>query len=137
MIDSLFLNSDEKFWHQIDEEHSKREGVYKLVAAKDGKRIAVQRWLGNDEEGILYIGRATSFLNRVINLKKSIAPDYSDKSNNAGIRFKALVKVDKQLSYNCLYVELLESESPGEVEKALLLAFVEKFEELPPLNAIA
>jgi len=132
MIDNLFLISDKEFWHQIDEKHSKRGGVYKLVAAKDGKRIPVQRWLDNDEEGILYIGRATSFLIRVINLKKSIDPTHKDSSHKAGIRYKPYRKLESNFLIVAYMQKLLESESPGDLKSGYCLNTLKSLESYHP-----
>jgi hypothetical protein len=75
MNENLLLIQAKDFWDEINKLHQQRGGVYKLIAVKNGQRILVNRFLKTDNDGVLYIGKATSFLDRVIELKKSISPD--------------------------------------------------------------
>jgi hypothetical protein len=72
----LFALGDKELWKLINYQHGMAGGVYRIIAARDGTRIPVNRFLGVDNDGVLYIGKATCFLDRVSDLKKSISPDY-------------------------------------------------------------
>ncbi|MEX2364059.1 MAG: hypothetical protein WD597_10570, partial [Balneolaceae bacterium] len=90
MTNELLSFNDKNLWTHISNLYSTQGGVYKVIAARNNVRIPIKRFLGTDQEGILYIGKATSFIDRVIDLKKSISPDYIGTSHICGRRYKSL-----------------------------------------------
>jgi len=133
---NLLQIADEDLWNKINLLHQTKGGVYKIIAVQNGQRVSVNRFLGIDNLGILYIGKATSFLDRVINLKKSISPDYSGESHICGRRYKSNPNIALKFPFDCMYLELIESEKPEELERDNLFEYLRKFGEVPPLNAI-
>ncbi len=89
-----FKLSDKRFWENIKKEFGNGGGTYELYCMMPKTNIVpVQRMLKADKSGTLYIGRATSFLDRVIELKKSISPDYTSSNHECGVsiqRFRNL-----------------------------------------------
>ena len=67
-----FAISDTTLWDKINNAFGNRGGAYKVVAIKNEKPIIINRLLGADTNGILYIGKAINYLDRVITLKKSL-----------------------------------------------------------------
>jgi hypothetical protein len=133
---SLFQISDHTFWDAIHNRHSSRGGVYRVIAVENGKRISINRFLDTDHDGVLYIGKAVSFLDRVIALKKSVLPDYRGSSHICGRRYKANPNIAKKFPVENLFVELIETENPAGVEKKMISEYADRFGEVPPLNAI-
>ncbi|MBL7974323.1 MAG: hypothetical protein JNJ85_05395 [Candidatus Kapabacteria bacterium] len=136
-MENLIQIADAEFWHIINQRYQSSGGVYKVVAVENGLRIPVSRFLDTDDTGVLYIGKATSFIVRVINLKKSLSPEHHGKSHKFGMRYKSLLNIAKQFRFEMLYIELIQSESPALLEKQLLQDYLNKFGEVPPLNAIS
>lgn len=136
MDQNLLLFSDRDFWQLINDRYLKKGGIYKIIAVRDGQRVPVNRFLGTDNEGILYIGKATSFPDRVIELKKSIAPDYNGTAHICGRRYKSNPDIAKLFPYDILHIELIEADSPEELEQQLLREYSSVYGEAPPLNAI-
>jgi len=132
----LFHIADKHFWDKIDDLYKEKGGVYKMIAVEDKKRITIKRFLGYDQSGVLYIGKATSFLDRVINLKKSISPNLAGTSHICGRRYKANPNIAIQFPFMNLYIELIQDDEPEELEKKLLKEYRITFGEVPPLNAI-
>ena len=128
--------TDKNFWNNITQRHQNNGGVYKIIAFQNGQRQPVNRFLGIDNDGILYIGKATSFADRVIVLKKSISPDYSGTSHICGRRYKLYPNLSKKFPFDILFMELIESNTPEELERELLSKYAKTFGEVPPLNAI-
>lgn len=126
----------EHFWNLIHDRHGNKGGVYKIIAVRDGAPIPVNRFLGTDEEGVLYIGKATSFVQRVIHLKQSIAPNYNGTAHICGRRYKSNSNIAKLFPYEVLHIELIQSDTPRELEMKLLNEYATVFGEVPPLNAI-
>ncbi len=131
--------TDERLWNRIDElikEWGNIGGVYKLIAMSNGAPVAVDRFLGKDSDGVLYIGKANAFLDRVINLKKSILPQYVGTSHDCGTRYKSHQVIGERFPLSELYIQLWPSDNPTELERELLKAYRNCFGEVPPLNAI-
>jgi hypothetical protein len=136
MTHDLLLLSDKDFWKLINERHSVKGGVYKIIAVRESQRIPINRFLATDNSGVLYIGKATSFINRVIQLKKSISPDYNGRSHICGRRYKSNPNIAKVFPYDILYIELIQADNPKELERKLLTEYAKIYGEVPPLNAI-
>lgn len=131
---SLFRIADEDLWYQIRDSFGEAGGIYAVLAMKNEKIIPIPRLLGSDPEGRLYIGKANSFLDRVIDLKKSTAPSYSSSSHEFGVRYKANERLQQQFPYSNLFLHLVGIAEASSEEKAQLQAYCEQFGELPPLN---
>jgi hypothetical protein len=97
---------------------------------------AVARALGEDTNGVPYIGRATLFTARVATLKKSISPDYRGKGHVCGRRYKNewYAAFARRFPVCRLDVSFKPNADPAAAEAAALEAYARKFGELPPLN---
>lgn len=136
IMDELLNIADEKFWGNINQRHQTKGGVYKIIAVRNGQRQPINRFLGTDKDGVLYIGKATSFVNRVISLKTSISPKYNGSGHICGRRYKSNPNIAKQFPYDILFVELIPTDKPEELERSLITEYSSNFGEVPPLNAI-
>lgn len=136
MTEPIFQIADASFWENINKQFGNSGGIYKLVAIRNNQVLPVNRFLGTDNEGVLYIGKANSFLDRVIELKKSISPDYKSSGHDCGKKYKSNSAISEQYPYEILFMKLTQSETPSDLERQLLSEYVKKFGEVPPLNAI-
>ena len=132
----LIQIKDDNFWNKIHEKHGAKGGVYKIIAFKDGQKLSIGRFLGQDKGGVLYIGKATSFINRAIELKKSISPDYNGSGHTCSRRYKGIANIALKFPFEILYMELTEGDRPEELEKKYLKSYEQIFGEVPPLNAV-
>lgn len=131
-----FHIANENFWFNIESEFGQAGGIYKLVCIQKGKPLPICRLTGKDNNGILYIGKATSFLNRVIELKKSISKGYETLSHEAGFRYLEIDTIQKHFPYKDLYVLLKVDDNTDTPEQEALKSYVNEFGEPPPLNRI-
>jgi hypothetical protein len=129
---NLFKLSDTELWSKIE---NKNGGVYILYSYKLDKLQEQKRFLEVDTEGILYIGKATKYSDRVISLVKSISPKYNGTSHICGRRYKSNPKISEAFPFETLRIELIETDEPEQLENTLLKKYFEKFGEAPPLNA--
>ena len=139
-VDNMIKISSEKMWDYINEKFDQNGGVYILKCSEsinDFSPIKINRFLGNDEDGVLYIGKANCFLDRVANLKKSISPNYKSSSHECGSRYKSSEKIKSKFPFDKLYVQLSGSSNPLELEKKYLKKYEDKFGELPPFNRVS
>lgn len=127
--------SDKKFWDDINAAFNNGGGVYELYCTtSNNKPIPVCRLLKEDKSGVLYIGKADSFLDRVIELKKSISPNYVSGNHECGVRYKESFAIKEKFPYENLYVKLTGAENPRLTETEKLDGYIKEFGEVPPLN---
>jgi len=131
---NVYHLADDQFWYNIERDHHYNGGVYKLFCMYGVEKKPINRLLGTDKDGILYIGQTQCFLSRVIDLKKSISPGYESQNHDAGNRYKANPKIAEMFPYDELYVELFQNGTPEEFEKEQINTYINTFGELPPLN---
>lgn len=132
-----FKISSETMWDDINDKFGKKGGVYILKcfdSENTSTPLPVNRFLKKDSEGILYIGMANEFLDRVPNLTKSISPNYKSSSHACGVRYKSNQSIQDRYPFENLYLELIGSDNPRVTESDLLKKYEEIFGELPPLN---
>ena len=127
--------SDDKLWDKINNDFQNKGGVYQLFYKGKGKVRPIGRFLGIDHEGILYIGKATRFLDRIIELKKTIDPQKKSASHICGRRYNKSENIRKEFPFKNLFVRLIENSQPEKTEKELLNDYFTIFGEVPPLNA--
>ncbi|MDD2893651.1 MAG: hypothetical protein PHF20_06935 [Halothiobacillaceae bacterium] len=131
--------SSERFWYEINDTFGSSGGIYVLSCTDDddkGATIPINRLLAVDSDGVLYIGMAKSFLDRVIELKKSLSPEHVSRSHECGSRHKNHVLISELFPYERLQVDLIEAEDPMAAELEALNKYMAKFGELPPLNRV-
>jgi hypothetical protein len=124
------------FWDDINRDFGTGGGIYKLFSKRDGKIQPINRFLGQDENGTLYIGKATSYIDRVIGLKKTLDPKYKSSPHICGRRYNKNIRVQEAFPFTDLFVQLESSDDPVNREKELLLEYFNTFGEVPPLNAV-
>lgn len=134
MIKEYKLSSKE-LWQDIFNDFGDKGGAYKLFCRKNNRIEPIGRLLGTDQKGILYIGKATSYLDRVIGLKKTIDPEKKSSSHICGRRYNKNEKISKTFPFKNLYIILIGHNEPLEKETELLTEYFNTFGEVPPLNA--
>jgi len=130
----LFALDDTNLWNKIHEHFGNNGGIYKVIAIRDDEPVTINRFLGSDKDGVLYIGKALSYLDRVITLKKSTAPKYKSSNHEFGARYKQHTSIKIHFPFETLYVKLQQSDTPNELECNELKKYFDTFGELPPLN---
>lgn len=130
-----FLLSDAEFFQNVPA----GGGIYRLHCFSDDKQhtvLPVSRVLGIDPEGVLYLGKATVFTDRVVNLKKSILPGFQGTSHICGRRYKLEIykSFGEKFPVNRLCVSFEPTDTPEPDEKDALSTYTKRFGELPPLN---
>lgn len=126
--------SDPNLWNKINETFGKSGGIYKIKAFNNNTPVIINRLLDSDKEGVLYIGMANSYLDRVITLRKSTDPEYISTNHEFGSRYKQHSTIKIKFPYDSLFIELQSSDNPNELEKIELRKYYAAFGELPPLN---
>ncbi|MGR5162747.1 hypothetical protein ACPV4X_12750 [Vibrio owensii] len=126
--------SSNNLWFDIDEVFGDQGGIYLLSCVDDSdKPIPIHRLLGIDNKGVLYIGKADSFKDRVIELKKSASPTYKTASHECGVRLSNS-RLSERFPFSKLVVTLISSPNGRVLESEYLDNYIEEFGELPPMN---
>lgn len=129
----LKLNN-EKLYQEIFEYCKDKGGVYILKHMRNADSpIPKARIFNIDNNGILYIGKALSFVDRVIALKKTILMNSS--SHIAGRKIRNIENWVNNIPNDELFVQLLQRENPEIDERNYLNKYLNTFGELPPLNS--
>ena len=123
------LYSDE-LWEQINTDFGVAGGVYKLfyIDSTRNEPKGINRLFGTDKNGVLYIGKADSFLDRVIGLKKTLLPNYLSDNHIAGRRIKNNPTILKNFPLERLFVTLISSDDPLSIEKEELIKYELKYD---------
>ena len=132
---NIYELSSDTLWNEINDDFEESGGAYRLFCKRGENIIPIQRLLGTDPSGILYIGSAISYLDRVIDLKKTIDPKYKSTPHIGGRRYNKNPRIAQRFPYVSLFIELIGDKNPESKEKGLLDAYFLKFGEVPPLNA--
>lgn len=136
-------SNTEEFKSSIDMQVRKMGGAYTLhIIEEDGGPKSINRLIGSDKKGILYIGMTEgALMDRVFSLKNAIKINSEiglkipkeSKHMQAGMKF---FRIRKKVNIDSLYVML--HPSPKEKAKKLETDFLEKYVsiygELPPMN---
>lgn len=137
MLESNYLLlSDPLLWDKLNHLYGNRGGVYKMYTLQNKQPAIIGRLLGFDKTGLLYIGKAISFIDRVLSLKKSISPDYNHKGHICGRRYKSNPMIATVYPFSSLFIQLFVADDPELLEKQFLNDYFKQFGEVPPLNAI-
>ena len=136
-MDKYFI-SDPEMTNSIISKFGNSGGVYMLKCDDgNGQPISINRMLEKDKEGVLYIGKADNFSDRVATLKKSIAPIYKSDTHECGVRYKNNDRISDAFPFEQLYLTLIPSEEPRSVELVEITSYEKNHGELPPLNRSA
>ena len=126
---------DGDLYYQIEARYKMEGGAYVVRAlGVDGAPAVVPRALGEDRTGTLYIGKANSFVDRVLQLKKSVSPDHETSTHPVAARLADHPAMRATYPPRSLVVDLHPDPDPIGAERALFRAYFDAFGEPPPLN---
>ena len=134
----MYLLSSEEVWQKLKRDHGDKGGVYKLHCLdeeNDRRLIPINRVLGVDQEGVLYIGKASVIHNRIGDLMKSLSSEYKSFGHPAGQLYAINKKLQESFPFDRLCVTVLPSENPTDTEIEELRKYFDEYGEVPPFNA--
>ena len=111
-------------------------GVYKIFLFKNEKPITIQRFLENDDSGLVYIGAAgkTNLAYRLTCFMNSKRPDRKQNNHSGGKKIKVNKRLSEFASELIFYYEVIKTKDAKEKERDMLKNYFMKFGEVPPLN---
>lgn len=116
-----------------------KPGIYKIIACDEySKRLNINRFLGSDIEGIIYIGKSNNLRKRLKKIRSGILN--TDKLNTGHIatrRIKNYSNIQYFFRNHQIFVEVEYCTNDDEaktIEKKYLEDYTNIFGERPPLN---
>jgi excinuclease UvrABC nuclease subunit len=110
-------------------------GVYKIYSLDvEGNPLPLQRVLGADVDGVLYIGKTSNLKNRLRMLWRALNPDYLATGHTFGVNYKQLEIIRHAFPLQTLAVDYEVTTHYGERETELIEQYRQQFGEVPPMN---
>ena len=114
------------------------EGVYQIRCAPGGMPIRVNRIMGPDPDGILYIGQSERLRSRIRTFWRAAKSDIRSTRtphppHSGGITY-AVCRYAEKFPLDGLQVRWAQVKDSKHIEGGLLAWYVEKFIDGPPLN---
>jgi hypothetical protein len=122
---------EDRFWKNIPE----GGGVYKIHCIQDKMPIKINRVLGIDNQGILYIGQSDNLRARIRMLWRVLNPKLKATAHTFGKKHNENKKLQKAFPLKSLYVSYQITKEPKALETILLDKYFIKFGEVPPFNS--
>jgi hypothetical protein len=121
----------EKFWQDIPAE----PGIYKICVLNDnGTAVPLNRLIGTDPRGILYIGEGQNLRERLRMLWRVITPGYNATAHTCGINYKEVAAIQRIFPLSMLAVDYQVASNHRILEKQMIEDYRQQFGEVPPLN---
>ena len=123
--------AENNFWKQIPESG----GVYFIYSLNNNIPIKLDRVLGADEEGVLYIGKSENLRERLRMLWRVLNPKLKATAHTFGTKYNNNKKLREAFPLNSLYVSFRITTNPKTLESELLDKYFSKYGEVPPFNS--
>jgi hypothetical protein len=136
MVKKLYVKkvismSESGFWSKIPQ----IGGIYLIHTYIDKTPKKINRLLGIDDEGILYIGKSKNIRERVRMLWRVMNPQLKATAHTFGTKYNENKMLRKSFPLNSLFISFRFSNMPKEKESKLLKRYFLKFGEVPPFNS--
>jgi hypothetical protein len=119
------------FWNRIPQSR----GVYLIHFYNDEIPAKLQRVLGQDNEGVLYIGKSENISERLRMLWRVLNPKLKATAHTFGIKYNANKKLREAFPFNSMFISYKISNEPKKLESELLDKYFLKYGEVPPFNS--
>lgn len=113
------------------------KGVYRIrLVDNNGKSISIQRFLGEDKDGIIVIGQTINIKTRLKQFYKVVKEEkkYSHSEGLTIHLLKSIKKFSEKIKSCTFQYTFSKVDEPKEEEKKLLRSYFEEYGEIPPLN---
>jgi hypothetical protein len=127
----LISLAEKQFWKNIPE----NGGVYHIRCFKNNKVININRVLGIDNDGILYIGKSDNLRERLRMLQRVLNPKLKATAHTFGTKYNDNKNLKIAFPLKTLFVSIEVAEEPKNLESKLLDKYFIKFGEVPPFNS--
>lgn len=108
--------SENNFWNRIPESG----GVYFIQSYNDKLPNKLYRFLGQDEEGVLYIGKSENIREKLRMLWRVLNPKLKATAHTFGTKYNENKKLSEAFPLKSLYVSYRITTEPKKLESELL-----------------
>ena len=122
---------EDSFWNHIP----KYWGVYFIHSYNNQIPIRINRVLGTDVEGLLYIGKAINLRERLRMLWRVLNPKQNATVHTFGTKYNKNKNLRETFPLNSLYVSFIITTEPQILESELLDKYFLQYGEVPPFNS--
>ena len=129
-IETISL-TENSFWTHIPE----CGGVYFIQSYNNQIPIRLNRVLGTDEEGVLYIGKSENLRERLRMLWRVLNAKLKATAHTFGTKYNDNKKLREAFPLKSLYVSFRITNEPKSLESELLYKYFSKYGEVPPFNS--
>jgi hypothetical protein len=123
--------TENSFWNHIPE----FGGVYLIHSYNNQIPIRLNRVLGTDEEGVLYIGKSENLRERLRMFWRVLNPKLKATAHTFGTKYNDNKKLREAFPLKSLYVSYRITTEPKTLESELLDKYFSKYGEVPPFNS--
>lgn len=114
-----------------------QKGVYVIYALNpDETPQPINRVLGTDKNGVLYIGQTTDqvFKTRLDSFKRVMNPALAANNHSGALNMKEIERLRQRFPITNLFVSIIPSATPKQDETRMIEEYRQEFGEVPPLN---
>lgn len=123
--------AENNFWKQIPESG----GVYFIYSYNNNTPIKLNRVLGIDKEGVLYIGKSDNLRERLRMLWRVLNRKLKATAHTFGTKYNNNKKLEEAFPLKSLYISFRITTNPKILESELLDKYFSKYGEVPPFNS--
>jgi hypothetical protein len=111
-------------------------GVYKIYLYSSNGPITINRFLGGDNSGLIYVGAAekSTLKYRLENFSRTMNPINRINNHSGGNKIKINQEIRKFILKGVLIYDVITTASAKLEEKKEIQIYKERFGEVPPLN---
>lgn len=121
----------------LSKELGQKKGVYVIYALNpDLSPQPINRVLGADINGVLYIGQTThqDFQTRIGKFLSVMNPNLAARNHSGALNFKEIIRLREKFPLSVLYFSIMPCDNPKIEETRLIEEYRQIFGEVPPLN---
>lgn len=117
----------------IDINTELKPGIYKIFWIKNGQPQAISRILGEDKNGLLYIGKADGTVGERLNQFRCTA-FLNSTNHSAGLKYRKSEALKNAIKKEELLFVAEYCNEPLDTERKLIKKYRDFYGEVPPLN---
>ena len=120
-----------EFWTEIPE----TAGIYLIHACSNKVPVKLNRVIGVDGKGLLYIGKSKNIRARLRMLWRVLNPKLKATAHTFGTKYNSNKKLRESFPFSSLFISYRTTNEPKILESKLLDNYFTKFGEVPPFNS--
>lgn len=110
-------------------------GVYWIYSLDDNDvPVPINRILGIDQSGVLYIGESENLKERLRMLWRVLNPEYLATAHTFGVNYNAMPEIQARFPLHTIAIQYEVTAHHDAYETQLIEEYRQQFGEVPPMN---